>query len=61
MSSLAASEVLKTDNENFAKMMKATKSTETEDKLQRLQWIPKLSPWQSFRFCVWIVCIIPEV
>ena len=24
-----------------------------EDKLQRLQWIPRLSPWRPFRFCVW--------
>ena len=28
---------------------------DVEDKLQRLQWIPRLSTWRSFRFCVHIL------
>ena len=27
---------------------------DVEDKLQRLQWIPRLSLWRPFRFCVWV-------
>ena len=26
---------------------------DVEDKLQRLQWIPRLSTWRPFRFCDW--------
>ena len=44
-------------NEKVVRMTALIFTGDVEDKLQRLQWIPRLSTWRPFRFCVTNVAI----
>ena len=45
-------------NEKVVRMTALIFTGDVEDKLQRLQWIPRLSTWRPFRFCVYLICLL---
>ena len=38
-------------NEKVVRVTALIFTGDVEDKLQRIQWIPRMSPWRPFRFC----------